>query len=79
MKKLLELADAYCHRQMDWTDVASLKFCMGALGVLLGLATPRRLRGRVARGAAVLFFTTYVPLMTRFLTFALHRTQAQRR
>mgnify|MGYP000489402455 CR=1 FL=1 len=36
MKKLLDWANG-CIRRWDWKDVALLKFCMLALGVLVGL------------------------------------------
>ena len=41
MKKLLDWANG-CIRRWDWKDVALLKFCMLALGVLVGLALPNR-------------------------------------
>lgn len=41
MKKLLDWAND-CIRQWDWKDVALLKFCMLALGILAGLAMPHR-------------------------------------
>lgn len=47
MKNLLEAAEDYT-KQVDWRDLAELKCCMFALGVLLGLAVPRRWRKRRA-------------------------------
>lgn len=40
MKNLLEAAEDYT-KQAGWRDLAELKCCMFALGVLLGLAVPR--------------------------------------
>ena len=43
MKNLLEAAEDYT-KQAGWRDLAELKCCMCALGLLLGLAVPRRWR-----------------------------------
>ncbi len=74
MKNLFGLAEEYT-RQADWQDLAELKFCMCALGVLLGLVVPRRWRKKAGRGAAALFVATCIPQMTRFLTLAARHAQ----
>ena len=51
MKNLLEAAEDYT-KQAGWRDLAELKCCMCALGLLLGLAVPRRWRKKAGRGAA---------------------------
>ena len=48
---------------------------MFALGVLLGLAVPRRWRKKVGRGAAVLFAATCIPQAAKFPALAVRRTQ----
>lgn len=48
MKKLLEAAEDYT-KQVGWRDLAELKCCMCALGLLLGLAVPRRWRKKAGR------------------------------
>ena len=53
MKNLLEAAEDYT-KQAGWRDLAELKCCMCALGLLLGLAVPRRWRKKAGRGAAAL-------------------------
>ena len=45
MKKLTDAANRYL-RACDWRDIAVLKICLCALGVLLGLAVPGRKSGR---------------------------------
>ena len=65
MKKLLSAADAYI-AEMNWKDLALVKFCLCAMGVLIGLAVPRSRRRQFAFGAAVVFLTTYLPLMSKF-------------
>ena len=43
MKRLLEAGNA-CIAEMDWRDMALVKFCLCAMGMLLGLAVPKRCR-----------------------------------
>ena len=69
MKKLFNWADD-CIRQWDWKNVALLKFCMLALGVLLGLALPRCARSRARAVSGMVFLLTWVPLMASLLNAA---------
>ena len=39
MKKLFEYADQYI-QQSDWKDLAMIKFCLAAMGVLIGVSLP---------------------------------------
>ena len=48
MKNLLEAAEDYT-KQAGWRDLAQLKCCLCALGLLLGLAVPRRWRKKAGR------------------------------
>lgn len=66
MKRLLEAGNA-CIAEMDWRDMALVKFCLCAMGMLLGLAVPKRGRKWAALGAAIIFVATYIPLVLRFL------------
>ena len=66
MKKLLSAADAYIAK-MNWKDLALVKLCMCAAGVMLGLAAPKKLRKWAALGAVIVFVATYLPLMLKFL------------
>ncbi|BAL00167.1 hypothetical protein OBV_29680 [Oscillibacter valericigenes Sjm18-20] len=66
MKKLFSAADRYL-QTCDWRDVAVLKFCLCALGVLMGLAVPARKKKFAMRVAALVFVVTYVPLLAKFL------------
>ena len=63
--KLFTYADQYL-KQSSWKDLALVKFCLCAMGVLIGLAVPRSRRRQFAFGAAVVFLTTYLPLMSKF-------------
>jgi len=66
MKKLFSAADRYL-RVSDWRDIAVLKFCLCALGVLMGLAVPTRKKKPAAKIAGLIFAATYIPLIAKFL------------
>ena len=70
MKKLFACADAYLASR-DWKMVAVLKFCLLALGVMLGIAVPARKKKASAWAASLVFLAAYVPLMTKFLPYLL--------
>ena len=73
MKKLIAAGNLYL-KQINLADVALLKLCVGALGVLVGLKAARRHRRGAGILAGIVFLVTYVPLMSRFLS-ALVRTE----
>ena len=56
MKKLFSAADAYIAK-MNWKDLALVKQCLCAAGVMLGLASPK----------VAVFVATYLPIMLKFL------------
>ena len=68
MKKLTDAANRYL-RACDWRDIAVLKICLCALGVLLGLAVPGRKKRPAAWAAALVFAAAYVPLVAKFLPY----------
>ena len=70
MKRLFDAADRYL-KDCTWRDMALLKFCLAAMGVLLGLAVPARKKRPAVWAAALVFAATYVPLMAKFLPFLL--------
>lgn len=61
-------------KDMDLEDIAALKFCLLALGVVMGVSIPARGRKPAGLLASILFVGTYIPLMTKFLA-ALTRTE----
>ena len=69
MKRLFDCADRYIQSR-DWKMLAGLKFCLFAIGVLLGLSVPGKHKKCAAVGAIGVFLATYIPLMSDFLTFA---------
>ena len=68
MKRLMDAADRYL-RDCTWKDIAVLKFCLIALGVMLGIAVPARKKTASAWLASLVFVGTYVPLMSKFLPY----------
>ena len=70
MKRLMDAVDRYL-RDCTWKDIAVLKFCLLALGVMLGIAVPARKKKASAWAASLVFLAAYVPLMTKFLPYLL--------
>jgi hypothetical protein len=69
MKHLFACADRYIQSR-DWKMLAGLKFCLCAIGVLLGLSVPEKHKKTTGGFALGVFLATYFSLMTDFLTFA---------
>ena len=65
MKKLFGYADKYV-KQSDWKDLAMIKFCLAAMGVLIGISLPVKHRKTAAWVAGGIFTVTYLPLMAKF-------------
>ena len=75
MKRLTDAADRFL-KASSWRDIAVLKFCLMALGILMGLAIPARKKKPAAWAAALVFLATYVPLMGKFLPCLLEERPA---
>ena len=59
-------ADRYL-AECDWRDLALLKFCLAAMGLLLGLLAPQEKKKPFLLGAALVFAATYLPLMAKYV------------
>lgn len=70
MNKWSEAVDKFL-KASDWKDIAILKICVCAMGVLVGLAMPWRKKWATAWIASLVFVLAYVPLMGKFLPFLL--------
>lgn len=66
MKRLFESADEFLRRS-TWRDMAALKFCLLALGILLGTKVPRKRRFGVRLLARLVFILTCIPLMGKYI------------
>ena len=64
--KLFEKADAFC-RKSNWKDLAMVKFCLCAIGIVIGLLIPDAYFGIVMGVALLVFVVTYIPLMVKFI------------
>ena len=69
---LFSCADEYVRRS-SWKDLALVKLCLCAMGVMLGLCVPREKRRPVLIVAAVVFVMTWIPLMVKFVRIICQR------
>lgn len=76
MKKLFAYADEYI-QQSSWKDLAMLKFCLAAIGVIIGLSVPKKHRKPALYTAAAVFAVTYVPLMDKFFRIVLGKPEEE--
>lgn len=74
MNKLFGLADRYLE-ESDWKDLAMLKFCLAAIGVLIGLQVPKDKKKPVALAAVTVFLVTYVPPMAKLFRIAMEERE----
>ena len=65
MKKLFVYADEYI-KQSDWKDLAMLKFCLAAIGVLIGISLTPKEKKKAAWLSGTVLAVTYIPLMKKF-------------
>lgn len=70
MKKLFAYANQYV-AESDWKDMALLKFCLCAMGILIGVNVAPKHKKPVACGAVLVFIATYIPLMRKFINIIL--------
>ena len=66
MKCLFSCANQYV-KESDWKDFALVKLCLCAIGVMIGLAIPKKKKKMPLLIAAIVFIATYIPLMTKVL------------
>lgn len=69
MKLFFELGDRYTKRS-DWKDFALTKFCLCAMGVLLGIHVPQKHKKTAGLSALAVFTATYIPLMSKVFSIA---------
>lgn len=67
MKQLFTYADRYI-KQSTWKDFALLKFCLFAMGVLVGIQIPEKNKKHAGIISAIVFAATYIPLMAKFVS-----------
>ena len=66
MQKLLNYGNKFA-KESTWKDFALIKMCLCAVGVMWGMAVPKKAHKPVAFIAMLVFITTYVPLILKVL------------
>lgn len=66
MKCFVELGNRYV-KEADWKTIALLKFCLCAMGVMIGLKIPREKKQVSGCIAFSVFIACYVPLMWKLV------------
>ena len=74
MKKLFEYANIYA-KQSTWKDFALVKFCLCAIGVIIGVLLPESIRTYALIIAGMVFLITYIPLMVDFIKVILRESK----
>lgn len=74
MKKLFAYANQYV-AESDWKDLALLKFCLCAMGILIGVNVAPKYKKAVTAGALAVFVATYIPQMSKFLGIVFDREE----
>lgn len=73
MKWLFDAADRFC-QQCSWKDFALVKFCLCAIGVIIGVLLPVSVKTTAFWVALIVFVITYIILMTKFFRVAFTKT-----
>lgn len=64
MKRLFEIGNRYV-AESDWKDLALIKFCLCAMGVLIGMQVRPKEKRAVTGIAGGVFLGTYAVLMAK--------------
>lgn len=75
MKKFFKLGDQYA-AESTWKDFALVKFCLCAMGVIIGTMIPKKHKQTALRAAGTVFLATYIPLMAKVFRILLRNNDA---
>ena len=64
MKKFFKLGDIYAS-ESNWKDFALVKFCLFAMGLIVGVNAPKKYRKPITFASLIIFLSTYIPLMAK--------------
>lgn len=64
MQKLLNYGNEFV-KQSTWKDLALIKFCLCAVGIMWGMALPKKAHKPAAFITVAVFVATYIPLMLK--------------
>jgi len=70
MKKLIELGNRYASKS-DWKDFALVKFCLCAMGILIGVSIPKKHKRLTQAISGTVFGAIYFVLMKKVFDIAL--------
>ena len=77
MKQLLELGNRYAAKS-SWKDFALVKFCLCAIGVMIGANIPKKNKKGAMAAAGGVFAATYIPLMKKVFDIAKEMTEEKK-
>ena len=72
MKYFFDLGNQYV-KESDWKDLTLIKFCLCAMGVILGVNVAPKHKKTVTIVAALVFVATYIPLMGKLFRIMLRK------
>lgn len=72
MRSIFDLGNQYV-KESDWKDLALIKFCLCAMGVILGVNVAPKHKKTVTIVAALVFVATYIPLMGKLFRIMLRK------
>lgn len=74
IRKFLDLGNKYAE-QSDWKDFALTKFCLCAMGILIGVSLPRKCKRPALAIAGIIFGSTYFILMRKVFGILFDKNQ----
>lgn len=72
IRKFLDLGNKYAE-QSDWKDFALTKFCLCAMGILIGVSLPKKCKRPVQAIAGTVFGATYFILMRKVFGIVMNK------
>lgn len=69
MKTLFDLGNRWV-KESDWKDLALVKFCLCAMGIMIGAALAPKYKKQALIGGSLVFAATYIPLMAQVAKIA---------
>lgn len=75
MKLLLESANQYL-KECSWKDLALVKICLCAAGIMIGVCIPRKRSRGVYFAALAAYVLTYIPLMVKFVRIVMEKKES---
>lgn len=69
MKWFFRLGNSYA-RKSSWVDFALVKFCLFAMGILVGTHVGEKYKKPAVIGAGLVFAVSYIPLMAKVFKIA---------